>query len=249
MGLSNTLLLHASNKKIAFSGGKDRELLIHRLSDELVRAGHPVLITNIDAQKVPLANSIVVSKNIKLLPRLIREELQKTSKIYFGKALQQDKVVGFQPQELAELGTTLQECYLLIDLGGSEKNFLPDPRKLKKALKSKLWDQLIITFELKILNQTISDENLQKFATEKSSLPEAGSLREDLFLRFLSDKKNGLGFLFAKNNTTLFLFTDIEYLSLANRAISIAREAVKQGIHTIGYIDWETNLIKMIGQA
>ncbi len=249
MGLSKTLLLNPATKRIAFSGGKDRELLMHRLSDELVREGKHVLITNIATQKIPLSNSIVISKNMSLLPQLIEEEFPQNKKIYFGKALQGDKVSGFTPGELSKLETRFPPHFLLIDLGSSGKNNLPNKRKLKQALRAGLWDQLIITFELKMLNQPLSEENSQEFADFKSLYPDANRLEEELFLEFLSDENKGLGFLFRSEVPTLFLFTDIEFLSLANRAMSFAREAVKKGIHSIGYVDWDTNLIKMIGRA
>lgn len=246
MAVLSQLRMDPEFHTFAFAGGKGRGHLMRKMTDELVREGKRVLITGLNAKKLPVSGSLIIAKDADILVSQIQKEAAKNPVVYVGKNIDDNIVTGFQADELKTIMAQLEDFEVLIELGTATEKMISDPTTISRWLKDDIWDELIYCFEISIIDSSLSESYVENLSRFTKNFPRGSTLSQEKFLTYLTNPKIGMGKLFNQKWPTILVFTDAHLVSLENRAISLAREAIRKGIKHIALADWETDLIKKI---
>lgn len=223
MNITKGILLHPDNRKLAFCGARGRIQIFRRMVEELSRRDKRILITSLPSRQLPIQGEIVMGRQIPILVNQIARVFQEKRVIFTGSQLVDGQLDGFSPEELLELIELMPGDYLFIDCGDS----MPFLMEYLTASAMPLWEQLIYYMNIEAMNGWNGQKN-------------SGGLPPGLSLEAPKDGN------VITSTETMLLFGDSSIIRNENRARTIARELIRNGIENVALANLDGNRIEKV---
>lgn len=246
MAMANLLFPDSPPRFIAFCGGPGRAAFIRKISEELVRQGHSVLIAATGNRALPVSGDILVGRDMALLLDQISKNLSRRPLHYLGRQINKGFLQGFSLKDLLALKKQSPCDYLLIELGGEDEHLFMSPRQARSWAAARFWDELVFYLDISLLDRPIGEdlvENWQQFRKDNSG---STTLSQQVLRKYLNDAKAGVIDLFSQKRPAMLFIGGVDLTSRENRAIGLARELGSAGIHNIAIGNAEQYSVKRL---
>lgn len=249
MSFSQLLEIDANARVIGFTGGSGRNYLLEQLASDLARRGKRIIVSHLQGKLLPITGEIICREDPAELIEEARAKSQPGSVLCLGKRMEQHFAQSPDKRFFQRLIKENFYDYLFIVLGAMGSYSFISEKSIRQLKRILFLDRLIYTMPIDLLDQVISDENvenLKEFSALFVGTAAPIVVTPTLIAEYLTSGKLPWKEIFLGKMPVDFVLTNVNNVLLENRAINLARELEARGISLIYTANFKDNLIKRI---
>ncbi len=213
MGLLEQLTLKDGARVWAIVQCVGKNHWLDRVIRDFKKQQKPVVLANLNRQKLPPSGTIIIGKNIPVVVQEIQEALSGAPVVRIGKRIRNGHLEGFSLKELHKITQQVPDVHFLIELPcDPDENFWLKKSAIHQWVGQNYWDQLLIAAPM--------DGFLERLT------PPADS--DTLHWEFFTDKDQGLQLLFGQNWPAGVVLSGAENTRDENQVMLLVRELIQQ---------------------
>lgn len=219
----NELFLDATNRILAFYGGRGRLSLLRKVAAQLAATGKTVLVLSHGSQKLPVSGEVLLCKSPHLMVSQLVETFAKSTIIYCGKTTSGQLVEGFTLPEINSIAHIAPADYVLIDVGKSRHCQKLSREYLQDLTAAAKWDQLIYYLDIEDFFDTGNESRPEKMSSKPLYHSDAVLSLKKYFAGF------GVEALLNRDWPVLLLFGGVTSTIEENVVLQLSRDLWQSG--------------------
>ena len=138
MNFFHEALFKDSEKVIAFAGGGGKSVLINKICKECKKSGKTALVFSNYPLYIPPDTSIFIAKDLEIIKSQISREISKHQVVYLGKAYDEEKIEGFNYNEVRVITEAVLCDHVLVEIDQTQSRSLSgfDNLRIKTATQT-----------------------------------------------------------------------------------------------------------------
>ena len=220
--------LSEQDKNIFVIGGGGKSTLIKRLAHDAKNQGMTSIISSLFPLPFPFESSTLVSKDIELMRRQLKTELEKSRIIFIGKKLDKDHILPFTYKELTKIINENPCDHFFIEADNTRGRSISGYEKVDMS----------IPFKIQLTINVMGADALNQHRNENWTLSKNRFLMQEPFMTpnhlaamYVAHPK--LVKLRKKNNHLIFFLNKVENLLVENITIQLAKNLKLGGFEKV----------------